>query len=81
MVVAGLRRSWVGTSGLPLSSHGYYMALIVALLLKQKDSSHHIWSTVRDNMHDSRRAQIKCKILTGTYIYYRQIGLPFTNIL
>ena len=31
-------------------------------------SSHYIWSTVRDNIHDSRRAQIKCKILTGTYI-------------
>ena len=31
-------------------------------------SSHHIWSTIRDNLHDSRRAQIKCKILTGTYI-------------
>ena len=31
-------------------------------------SSHHIWSTVRDNIHDSRRAQIKCKILMGTYI-------------
>ena len=31
-------------------------------------SSHHIWSTVRDNIHDSRWAQIKCKILTGTYI-------------
>ena len=30
-------------------------------------SSHHIWSTVRDNIHDSRRAQIKCKLLTGTY--------------
>ena len=29
---------------------------------------HHIWSTVRDNIHDSRRGQIKCKILTGTYI-------------
>ena len=24
-------------------------------------SSHHIWSTVRDNIHDSNRAQIKCK--------------------
>ena len=31
-------------------------------------SSHHIWSTVRNNIHDSRRAQIKCKLLTGTYI-------------
>ena len=31
-------------------------------------SSHHIWSTVRDNIHDSRRAQIKCKLLTGTNI-------------
>ncbi|MCG7892397.1 MAG: reverse transcriptase family protein, partial [Candidatus Thiodiazotropha endolucinida] len=29
---------------------------------------HHIWSTVRDNVHDNRRAQIKCKLLTGTYI-------------
>ena len=26
---------------------------------------HHIWSTVRDNIHDSRRAQLKCKLLTG----------------
>ena len=23
---------------------------------------------IRDNIHDSRRGQIKCKILTGTYI-------------
>ena len=30
-------------------------------------ASHHIWSRVR-NIHDSRRAQIKCKLLTGTYI-------------
>ena len=29
---------------------------------------HHIWSTIRDNIHDSRRAQLKCKLLTGTYI-------------
>ena len=28
----------------------------------------HIWSTVRDNIHDSKRAQLKCKLLTGTYI-------------
>ena len=31
-------------------------------------SRHHKWSTVRDNIHDSRRAQIKCKILMITYI-------------
>ena len=31
-------------------------------------SCHHIWSTVRDNIHGSRRVQIKCKILRGTYI-------------
>ena len=31
-------------------------------------SSHHIWSTVRYTIHGGRRAQIKCKILTGTYI-------------
>ena len=30
-------------------------------------SCHHVWSTVRDNIHDSKRAQIKCKLLTGTY--------------
>ena len=29
---------------------------------------HHVWSTVRDNIHDSKRAQIKCKLLTGMYI-------------
>ncbi len=28
---------------------------------------HPIWGTVRDNVHDSRRAQLKCRILTGTY--------------
>ena len=44
-------------------------------------SGHHIWSTVRGTIHDSRRAQIKCRNLAGTYIHYRQIGLPFTNIL
>ena len=40
------------------------------LVLNVGSSHHiwHIWSTVRDNIHDSRRAQIKCKILTGTYI-------------
>ena len=25
-------------------------------------------TTVRNNIHDSRKAQIKCKLLTGTYI-------------
>ena len=29
--------------------------------------AHHIWSSVRNNIHDSRRAQLKCRILTGTY--------------
>ena len=38
------------------------------LLVLNVGSSHHIWSTIRDNIHDSRRAQIKCKILTSTYI-------------
>ena len=28
-------------------------------LMLNVDSSHHIWSTLRDNLHDSRRAQIK----------------------
>ena len=30
--------------------------------------SHHVWSTVRNSIHDSRRAQLKSKLLTGTYI-------------
>lgn len=29
---------------------------------------HTIWSTVRNNITDSRRAQLKCKLLTGSYI-------------
>ena len=28
---------------------------------------HHVWSTVRSSIHDSRRAQLKCRLLTGTY--------------
>ena len=30
--------------------------------------AHPVWSTVRDNVYDSRRAQTKCRLLTGTYI-------------
>ena len=29
---------------------------------------HHVWSTVRNSIHDSRGAQLKCRLLTGTYI-------------
>ena len=29
---------------------------------------HHVWSTVLSSIHDSRRAQLKCRLLTGTYI-------------
>ena len=32
------------------------------------DRTHHIWSTVRNSIYDSRRAQLKSKSLTGTYI-------------
>ena len=28
---------------------------------------HPVWDTVRDNVYDSRRAQTKCRLLTGTY--------------
>ena len=28
---------------------------------------HHVWSSVHNNLHDSRRAQLKSRILTGTY--------------
>ena len=30
--------------------------------------AHHVWSTVRNCLTDSKRAQLKCKMLTGTYI-------------
>ena len=29
---------------------------------------HSTWSTVRNSVDGSRRAQLKCKLLTGTYI-------------
>ena len=29
---------------------------------------HHVWSKVRNSIYDSRRAQLKCRLLTGTYI-------------
>ena len=30
--------------------------------------SHIVWSSVRCNVMDNKRAQVKCKLLTGTYI-------------
>ena len=30
--------------------------------------SHHVWSTVRNCLTDNKRAELKCKLLTGTYI-------------
>ena len=30
--------------------------------------SHHVWSTVRNCLTNNKRAQLKCKLLTGTYI-------------
>ena len=29
--------------------------------------AHHVWSSVRNSVHDSRRAQLKSRLLTGTY--------------
>ena len=29
--------------------------------------SHQYWSSVRNSIHDSRRAQLNCRLLTGTY--------------
>ena len=28
---------------------------------------HPVWATVRDSVFDSKRAQLKCRLLTGTY--------------
>ena len=30
--------------------------------------THHVWSTVSNCLTDSKRAQLKCKLLTDTYI-------------
>ena len=30
--------------------------------------SHHVWSIVRNCLTDNKRSQLKCKLLTGTYI-------------
>ena len=30
--------------------------------------THPVWSTVRNSLIDNKRAQLKCKVLTGTYI-------------
>ena len=30
-------------------------------------TAHHVWTSVHDTFHDSRRAQLKCRLLTGTY--------------
>ena len=29
--------------------------------------THSVWSTVRNSIIDNKRAQLKCKVLTGTY--------------
>ena len=42
--------------------------------------AHHVWSSVRNNVHDSRRAQLKCRVLTGTYIPYRVTVQCLTNL-
>ena len=28
-------------------------------------AAHHVWTSVHDNIHDSQRAQLKCRLLTG----------------
>ena len=30
-------------------------------------TAHHVWTSVHDNIHDSRRTQLKCRLLTGKY--------------
>lgn len=42
--------------------------------------SHPVWSTVRCNIMDNKRAQSKCKLLTGTYISCKEIVQPLTSI-
>ena len=34
----------------------------------KEGKAHHVWSAVRNCLTDSKRAQLKCKLLTGTYI-------------
>ena len=43
----------------------------------------HIWSTVQNSIYDSRRAQLKSKLLTGTYILqgYRVVFNQFQQTM
>ena len=34
----------------------------------KEGKAHPVWSTVRNSLIDNKRAQLKCKVLTGTYI-------------
>ena len=50
-----------------------FIETLLSRVIKNSESlkvgqSHPIWSTVRLNTLDNKRAQLKCKILTGTYI-------------
>ena len=42
--------------------------------------SHPVWSTVRDSVYDSRRAQTKCRLLTA-HIFSRATGLSLISML
>ena len=41
-------------------------------------ASHHAWSTVRNNVHDSRRVQIKCRLLIAGQSFSFFLS-PFTS--
>ena len=43
-------------------------ALICKSRKENQYGRHPVWSTVRCNIMDNKRAQLKCKLLTGTYI-------------
>lgn len=53
--------------------HSHKASAKVALKYVNPDSlkvgkAHPVWATVRNTISDNKRAQLKCKVLTGTYI-------------
>ena len=43
------------------------------------EQSHPVWSTVRCNIRDNIRAQLKCKLLTGSYILQGNLDYRVTD--
>ena len=61
---------------------------IAQWLVRLQLTKQHVWSLVRNSVHDSRRAQLKSRILTGTCtlqsnraVFYLSISLVTESII